>query len=182
MTALPEQTSTVAPRKREDEALELASRLSDQIARERATVRALKEHVLAARAGDDGAAERLQPPRRQPASPVPTPEPWQPLGESLHYRRATPAPGAVLLELSGEMDLSGALRFRQLVKDVLDGDLRDLSLDLGEVSFMDSNALSALLWARRQVLVDEVAFSIAGVHPQLRRLLAITKLDAILLA
>lgn len=182
MTALPEQTSTAAPRRRGDEALELASQLSDQIARERATVRALKEHVLAARAGDDGAAERLQAPRRQPPSHVPTPEPWRPLGECLHYRQAAPAPGAVLLEFSGEIDLSGALRLRQLIADVLGRDVRALSLDLAEVSFMDSNALSALLWARRQAMVEDASFCVSAVHPRLRRLLAVTKLDAILLA
>ena len=175
MSVLPDDTST-SPRLREDDALELASELSNRIARERATVRALKEHVLAT-----GADARLQPPRRQAPAHVPTPEPWQSLGECLDYRRADRAPGAVRLELSGEIDLSGALRLRQLITDVLERDVHELSLDLAEVSFMDSNALSALLWARRRAMLDDVAFDVCAVHPQLRRLLAITKLDAILL-
>ena len=178
MGAVPERPSATA-RERADDALQLASELSERIARERATVRALKEHVLATGAADDGT--RLQPPRRQAPAHAPTPEPWRPLGECLDYRRADTEPGAVRLELCGEIDLSGALRLRQLVHDVLDGHVRALALDLAEVSFMDSNALSALLWARRRAMLDEVEFCICSVHPQLRRLLRVTKLEAILL-
>ena len=170
---------TASPRQRGEEALRLASELTERIARERATVRALKEHLLATDVGGEDA--RLQPPRREVPAHVPTQQPWTSLGECLDYRRADPERGVVHLELSGEVDLSGALRLRQLITEVLDGQVRALCLELAEVSFMDSNALSALLWIRRRAMLDEVAFSISAVHPQLRRLLAITRLDGVLL-
>lgn len=147
MGALPDNASTTL-REHGNDALELASEFSDRIARERATVRALKAHLLRT-VSTDGHRERLKAPPRQASLHVPMPEPWERLGEHLDCRRALTPQGSVRLELSGEVDLSGSLRLRQLIKDVLAGDVHELSLDLGRVSLMDSNALSALLWVRR---------------------------------
>lgn len=162
-------------------AVQLAHELKDRIARERRTVRALKDHLLAA--AEPVAApreERLQAPSRK-APAVVGDDAWLPLGEVLCWRRGATAEGAMLLELAGEVDMSGALRLRTLVSDLLEDGLPQLSLDLGQVGFMDSNGLSALLWVRRRAMSTGTAFTLTDVHPQLQRLLHVTGLDSILL-
>ncbi len=180
MRRAPDQTATLAPEQRGEQAVQMAHELKDRIARERRTVRAIKDHLLAAVEPGGASDERVQAPTRS-APELLVQDDWYPLGECLRVRRGRFGPDAVCLELAGEVDLSGSLRLRQLVTDVLEGGARQLSLDLGQVSFMDSNGLSALLWVRRRAMATEAAFWITAVHPQLLRLLHITKLDAILL-
>ena len=165
-----------------DEAVALAHELSDRIARERQTVKALKDHLISAvqPVEDPHEEERLHAPSRQAPAVVGEDE-WLPLGEVLCWRRGATAEGSLLLELAGEVDMSGALRLRTLVSDLLDAGERHLSLDLGRVTFMDSNGLSALLWVRRRAMTSETGFAVTEVHPQLLRLLHVTKLDSILL-
>lgn len=170
----------LAPEQRGEQAVQMAHELKDRIARERRTVRAIKDHLLAATGPADGSDGRVHAPTRS-APELLVQDDWHPLGECLRVRRGRFGRSAVCLELAGEVDLSGSLRLRELVSEVLDGGARELSFDLGQVSFMDSNGLSALLWVRRRAMASEVAFWITAVHPQLLRLLHITKLDVILL-
>lgn len=165
-----------------DAAVRLAHELQARIARERRTVQALKEHVVAA-ADDDlpQEPERLQAPTR--SAPVLSADDgtWVALGECLSVRSRS-ADGHLVVQLAGEVDLSGALRLRAHLTDALGAGTRELCLDLSQVSFMDSNGLSALLWARRQAMAQEIAFSIAPqVHPHVQRLLHVTRLEAVLL-
>lgn len=162
-------------------AVALAHELSDRIARERRTVRALKDHLInAAEPLTEQDEERLQPPSRR-APDLVDQEAWLPLGECLRGRRYLSGDGAVVLELAGEVDMSGALRLRALVSDLLDDSVKQLCFELSQVSFMDSNGLSALLWVRRRAMTTGVQFGITALHPQLLRLLYVTKLDSILL-
>ncbi len=172
---------------RGDEAVQLAHELSDRITRERKTVRAIKDHLLAVAEPVEPPApeERLHAPSRQ-APAVEAGEAWLPLGEVLCWRQGMPADdglpeGGLRLELAGEVDMSGALRLRTLVAGLLGDGLPRLGLDLGQVSFMDSNGLSALLWVRRQAMTTDTELVLTKVHPQLLRLFQVTGLDALLL-
>jgi anti-anti-sigma factor len=163
----------------EDEALALAGELQDRIRRERATVRALKEHVLAVA---DAAA--LEPPRLQaPTRSTPGHEGDEgtALGECLRLWSDRTGPDDLRVRLAGEVDLAGAVRLRAFLADQLGQGVREVLLDLGDVSFVDSNGLSALLWLRRQVLLAGGHLLITAVHPQLVRLLSITGLRGVLL-
>lgn len=165
-----------------DDAVRLAQELQGRIARERRTVRALKDHLLSA-AGPESVPEqdeRVQAPSRK-APAVVGEDAWLPLGDVLCWRRSETADGALLLELAGEVDMSGALRLRTLVTELLEDGLPRLALDLGQVAFMDSNGLSALLWVRRRAMSTKTELVVTDVHPQLLRLLHVTKLDSILL-
>lgn len=173
--------SRAAQTEQGEEAVALAHELSDRIARERRTVRALKDHLLSVvEPAVVPEEERLQAPSRR-APVLRDQETWLPLGECLRGRRYLSEEGPVVLELAGEVDMSGALRLRTLVSDLLGEDVEHLTLDLAQVSFMDSNGLSALLWMRRRAMSTGTALVISEVHPQLLRLLHVTKLDAILL-
>lgn len=163
-----------------DDAVQLAQELQGRIARERRTVRALKDHLLSAAEPAPVPDERVQAPSRK-APAVVGEDAWLPLGDVLCWRRSETADGALLLELAGEVDMSGALRLRTLVTELLADGPPCLALDLGQVAFMDSNGLSALLWVRRRAMSTRTELVVTQVHPQLLRLLHVTKLDTILL-
>ena len=57
-------------------------------------------------------------------------------------RRSEPA-GEVVLELSGEFDLTGVDRFEQAAADIPPG--ARVSVDLAELGFLDSSGLRALM-------------------------------------
>ena len=178
----PARRSAAAAREEQGEvAVQLAQELQDRIARERQTVRALKDHLLTAAQPATPAEEpeRVHAPSRTAPAAVGQ-DGWLPLGECLCWRSDTGEDG-LLLELAGEVDMSGALRLRTLVADLLQGRPPRLLLDLGQVSFMDSNGLSALLWVRRQAISSGSGLTVTQVHPQLLRLLHVTRLDGILL-
>lgn len=176
---------SATPQEQGDQAIALAGELTDRIARERRTVRALKDHLIsAAEPAHDAVPEQDAPRVHAPSRRAPVlvdQDTWHPLGECLRCRRYLSEDGVVVLELAGEVDMSGALRLRTLVSDLLDETVEQLSLDLAQVSFMDSNGLSALLWIRRRAMATETAFLVCAVHPRLLRLLHVTGLNAILL-
>lgn len=172
--------ATTADDQRGEQAVRLAHELKERIARERETVAVLKDHLLGGGAAPLVEDERLRAPRR--AAPVlPDSGDWLALGECLRCQRSTSPGGGVRLVLAGEVDMAGALRLRALLSDLLEQGVGSVALDLAKVSFLDSNGLSALLWARRRALTTGAGFAITAVHPQLLRLLHVTRLDSILL-
>ncbi len=63
--------------------------------------------------------------------------------------------GTVVLKLSGELDIASAPALEQALQDVEEAGARRLLIDLGELLFMDSTGLRALLLARRQATESE---------------------------
>jgi anti-sigma B factor antagonist len=61
--------------------------------------------------------------------------------------------GTVVVELAGDFDLSGVDRFRSCIEELITSSKETVVVDLRDVSFIDSSAISALLWARR-ILAD----------------------------
>lgn len=179
-TARRPQTAAVPPGPASDDggdaALQLAGELRERIRRERATVQRLKAHL----SDPDDEGPRLQAPRRR-SSAEPEGDDWQRLGECLHLRAEPADDQGLHLELAGEVDLQGALRLRAVLDAELRAGAREVSLDMAQVSFLDSNGLSALLWLRRQTQVVGGRLRITATHPQLLRLLDVTRLRPVLL-
>jgi anti-sigma B factor antagonist len=68
--------------------------------------------------------------------------------------------GAVVVALAGDFDMSGVQEFHACVDELIDSSNGAvLIVDLGEVTFIDSSGISALLGARRLV---------SGEHRELR--------------
>jgi anti-anti-sigma factor len=59
--------------------------------------------------------------------------------------------GSTVIELAGDFDLSGADEFRSCIESLLGSSDGPLVVDVGDVTFIDSCAIAALLEMRRLV-------------------------------
>ncbi|MEA2227564.1 MAG: anti-sigma factor antagonist [bacterium] len=65
--------------------------------------------------------------------------------------RTTDAGGAARLELTGELDIGTGAQLDSALTRVLDDGFRDVVVDLGGTTFLDSSGLAALIRAARTV-------------------------------
>lgn len=82
--------------------------------------------------------------------------------------------GVSVLVIAGEADLATSGRFREHVERALDAQVRGLVADVADVSFMDSTMLRELLRAHRELEAAGARFVLAGVQPEVKRLLDLT--------
>jgi anti-anti-sigma factor len=87
------------------------------------------------------------------------------------------APGAVVLELAGELDLAVGGRLRALVDEATADRPQLLVFDVAEVAFMDSSVLREFLRAHREVADAGGRLVVAGAQSTVRRLLELTGID-----
>jgi anti-anti-sigma factor len=83
-------------------------------------------------------------------------------------------PGVSVLVLRGELDLAAAPVLGARVDDAASG-RRGLVIDLTETKFIDSAVLKELLRAHAELSARGVRLVLAGVPPQVRRLLDLTR-------
>jgi anti-sigma B factor antagonist len=84
--------------------------------------------------------------------------------------------GAVVVALTGELDLYNAAEVRAALLACCDEEPDRLVVDLGEVTFIDSTALGVLVEARSR-LADRRAFMLAAPQLAARRALEVSGLD-----
>jgi anti-anti-sigma factor len=84
--------------------------------------------------------------------------------------------GAVVVSLSGELDLYNAEEMRGALLDACAGEPQVLVVDLAEVNFIDSTALGVLIEARSK-LADRGGFRLAAPGLETRRALEVSGLD-----
>ncbi len=86
--------------------------------------------------------------------------------------QATTIDRNLLLELSGELDHSGARKALRELEQALDAALpRKLVLDLEGVTFMDSSGIALILHAQQKMQLLDGSLLVRGVPPQARRVL-----------
>jgi anti-sigma B factor antagonist len=78
---------------------------------------------------------------------------------------------------TGELDLAGAPAFREAIERALATDPIALEIDLAEVTFLDSSALSVIVGAGRESTDRGIAFRLTNPVRNVRRVLEITDLD-----
>ncbi len=83
------------------------------------------------------------------------------------------------LELCDELDISTVPRLREQLAEALEVRPRAVVVDLTRCGFLDSQALVPLLEAHRQARRRAVRFSLRGLTPQARRLLALAGLEGV---
>jgi anti-anti-sigma factor len=89
--------------------------------------------------------------------------------------------GAMVVRLNGRLDLLAAGKVKQqLVQAVEDGHRR-LVVDLGDVKFIDSSGLGALIGGLKAARLAGGDFRIARPGPQVCLTLELTSLDQVLL-
>ena len=146
-----------------EQALEAAQDLRIRVARERETVQALKEYLLA---------------KGQPAQVVDA----DARDSAFAWSIAHADDDRAVLVFSGEVDYSVAARFREALVDLAEAGAVHLDLDLEGVTFIDSRGLSVLLHARRRCVRFGGSLRLVAVSPQVMRVLRITGLHHLLLA
>ena len=106
-----------------------------------------------------------------------TAEEWPPFGLA-----EEPLPGALLLTVSGELDLASAPELRKRLATAVDSGMTRIVVDLRDVTFMDSIGLAAVLLARKRLArggrlalvvapesYAQLVLEIAGLPPALAR-------------
>jgi anti-sigma B factor antagonist len=88
--------------------------------------------------------------------------------------------GAVQATLGGELDLTTAESLQDRVRSLLEGGATVVRLDLGEVAFVDSTGLGALVQSHRLAGEHSARFELTNVPERVRRLMEITKLTELL--
>jgi anti-sigma B factor antagonist len=81
--------------------------------------------------------------------------------------------GEVLLDVAGQVDLSSAPEFGARMRAAIDSTSGSVTLDLSQVSFMDSAGLEELVRARERAAGR---LYVCALHPSVRRVLEITAL------
>jgi anti-sigma B factor antagonist len=83
---------------------------------------------------------------------------------------------AVVVSLTGELDLYNAEEVRRALLDTLVGEPEVLVVDLAEVTFIDSTALGVLIEGRSR-MADRGGFRLAAPGLEVRRALEVSGLD-----
>jgi anti-sigma B factor antagonist len=78
------------------------------------------------------------------------------------------------LRLSGELDLTSAGMLETSIAEICADGAREVVLDMSDLRFMDSTGLRSLLVSQEVCTVNECAFSIGLVTPQVERLLELS--------
>ncbi|MEY9875244.1 anti-anti-sigma factor [Streptacidiphilus sp. MAP12-33] len=87
--------------------------------------------------------------------------------------------GAGVVALAGELDHDTAPTFADAALALADEGVAHLVIDCSALRFCDSTGLNVLLKARLRTVDDGGRFVLAGVGPQLRRLLELTGADGV---
>ncbi len=83
----------------------------------------------------------------------------------------------LVVRLQGELDLVAAEEFRRIVEKALDQtDARVLLLNLGQVTFIDSSGLGAILGRYRRMTQNQGHVILVGAGPALRPILEMSGL------
>jgi anti-sigma B factor antagonist len=88
--------------------------------------------------------------------------------------------GVTVLELKGTITLgSGDVNMRDRIKELLGQGHKQIVIDLGEVSFMDSTGLGELVAAYTTARHQQATLKLANLTKKIKDLLSITQLAAV---
>ena len=80
---------------------------------------------------------------------------------------------AVVITVAGEVDVASAAELERYVRDYVH---RNVTVDLGGVTFMDSSGITALVRVQRLVMDAGHSLRVTGERPNVRRVLEIAGL------
>jgi len=83
--------------------------------------------------------------------------------------------GLCVVRAAGDIDIAAAEDFLEVVRDVLSR-CTEVEVDLGDVTFIDSSGLGALVRMRKEADAKQVSFCLTSVSAATDRLLRLTGL------
>ena len=84
--------------------------------------------------------------------------------------------GIVVVVVHGEVDIRTAPELRECLAHVLDGDVKRVVLDLADVEFLDSTALSVMVGAHKRLAKTGEPLSVIASTEPVQRVLSVTGL------
>jgi anti-sigma B factor antagonist len=105
-----------------------------------------------------------------------TAPPFEPSTDELVTIEVSVLGTATVVTATGEIDSTSAPVLRQHLEALLDGDVRELTVDLGRVSFLDSAGLCVLATAHRRAIRQDVRMRVLASSRAVIRPLQITGL------
>jgi anti-sigma B factor antagonist len=88
--------------------------------------------------------------------------------------------GGRVLVLSGEIDVETSPGFRERVADLYQEGVRDLVIDLRDVTFTDSSGIGSFVVAHKLFAAGGGHLALSGVRDSTKRVLDVTGLDRVL--
>lgn len=85
--------------------------------------------------------------------------------------------GVKVLELQGELDCDVTGQFKTKIEDIIQSEGDSLILDMSKITFIDSEGLEHLLWARDYCSDNRIQLRLAAVNETCKKILEITRLD-----
>jgi anti-sigma B factor antagonist len=85
------------------------------------------------------------------------------------------------LVVSGEIDVATSPILREQLASLVERGARDCTIDIADVSFVDSSGLGVLVGIYKRLAEADGAVHVVGAQPAVRKVFEITGLEAILL-
>lgn len=84
----------------------------------------------------------------------------------------------VVTAQGARIDASGAIAFKERMREIVAGAHRRVVLDLSQVDFLDSSGLGAVVAVRKMLGSDRV-LELAGLTPTVEKVFRLTRMDTI---
>mgnify|MGYP006299204799 CR=1 FL=1 len=84
----------------------------------------------------------------------------------------------VVTVLAGRLDAAVAIRFKETMRTVIDQAQTDIVLGLGQVAFIDSSGLGAIV-ASMKLMPQGAKMALAGLTPAVDKVFRMTRMDSI---
>lgn len=92
---------------------------------------------------------------------------------SLNINTTTATEGVRLVCVSGEVDVSNASELRDATDAALSDGASSVSVDISDVSYIDSTGIGVLVGAAHRAIDEGVAFSVANPQRNVARILSL---------
>lgn len=89
--------------------------------------------------------------------------------------------GQATVQVTGEVDAETAPVLEQRLSELVDGGVREIVIDMAELTFMDTSGLSTLVKTVKLLRAGEGRLRLQAPRPNIQRTLEITGLDKVLL-
>ena len=99
--------------------------------------------------------------------------------DDFHVEVVDSWPGISVVDVAGDVDVHSAPELRNTLSTLVDSDTRQVTLDLSNVTFLDSMALGVILGTKKRLAATGRELELVVGNPEIRRIFEITMLDRI---
>jgi anti-sigma B factor antagonist len=82
-----------------------------------------------------------------------------------------------VVELQGELDVEVTESFQNTITEIITAHKAGIVLDMSDLSFIDSEGLGRLMWARDYCRENNCQLRLAGLDENLEKILEVTRLN-----